>query len=246
MGISEQSRIKSKILSINPKKWWGDDFDIRFYLISKLQNLENKKILDIGGGIGIISSEISRNNCRINLDLDFKDLRTCVKVTDSDINSICSSMIRIPFSDNSFDVVISSSVLQYAKLEDMKQDKMKTNNIIHTYPTVEESVKEIFRVLKPKGKLFLVTQNNSYYNSYMLYYNELQYVIKRYFVNAKITFYNKYPKISKIRKLNMSNVIPKILSRLIGPDNVVKKLSSENSTHNYSVSLFVEAIKQEK
>lgn len=246
MNVSEQSRIKSKILSINPGKWWGNDFDIRFYLISKLQNIENKKILDIGGGIGIVSSEMPQNNCRINLDLDFKDLKTCVKVTDPNINTICSSMIDMPFSDNSFDVVISSSVLQYAKLEDMKSKQMSTTYGIQTYPTVEKSVKEIFRVLKPNGRLILVTQNNSYYNSYMLDYNELQYVMKMYFVGVKITFYNRYPRISKNRKFNMTNVIPKVLGRLIGPDNVIKKLSSDNSTHNYSVSFFVEATKQEK
>jgi|GEM_PF-3567196 ubiquinone/menaquinone biosynthesis C-methylase UbiE len=246
MNVSEQSRIKSKILSINPQKWWGNDFDVRFYLISKLQNLENKKVLDIGGGIGIVSSEIPQSNFRVNLDLDFKDLKTCVKVTDPDIDVICSSMIDMPFSDNSFDVVISSSVLQYAKLEDMKSKQVTITRGIQTYPSVEKSVKEILRVLKPKGQLLLVTQNNAYYNSYMLNYNELQYAIRTYFANAKIIFYNKYPRISKNRKFNMTNVIPKVLGRLIGSDNVIKKLSSETSVHNYSVSFFVEATKEIK
>ncbi|MGI0058276.1 MAG: class I SAM-dependent methyltransferase [Nitrosotalea sp.] len=246
MSIPEQLRIKSKILSINPQKWWGNDFDVRFYLISKLQNLENKKILDIGGGIGIVSSEIRKDNFRVNLDLDCKDLETCVKVTDPDVGGICSSMTDMPFLDNSFDVVISSSVLQYAKLEDMKSKQMTIINGIQTYPNVEKSLKEIYRILKPKGHLYLVTQNNSYYNSYMLDYNELQYATRMYFTDTKITFYNTYPRISKIRKFNMANIIPKILGRLIGPDNVVKKLSRDKSTHNHSLSFFVEATKQEK
>ena len=246
MNIPEQLRIKSKILSINPEKWWGNDFDVRFYLISKLQNIENKNVLDIGGGIGIVSSEIPKNNFRVNLDLDFKDLETCVKVTGPDVGSICSSMTDMPFLDNSFDVVISSSVLQYAKLEDMKSKRMTSISGTQTYPTVEKCLKEIFRILRPKGHLFLVTQNNSYYNSYMLDYNELQYAIRMYFTDTKITFYNTYPRISRNRKFNMTNVIPKILGRLIGPDNVVKKLSRDKSVRNYSLSFFVEATKQEK
>ncbi len=28
----------------------GDDFDVRFFLISKIKKLQNKKILDLGGG----------------------------------------------------------------------------------------------------------------------------------------------------------------------------------------------------
>ena len=34
----EQKEIKSKIQKIDPTKWWGDDYDVRFYLISQLEN----------------------------------------------------------------------------------------------------------------------------------------------------------------------------------------------------------------
>ena len=52
---NEILKIKNNIIKIDPKRWWGDDFDVRFFLISKLEEFENKIILDIGGGIGIIS-----------------------------------------------------------------------------------------------------------------------------------------------------------------------------------------------
>jgi ubiquinone/menaquinone biosynthesis C-methylase UbiE len=238
--------IKNKIIQIDPKRWWGDDFDVRFYLISKLLNLEKKKILDIGGGIGIISSEIPQNNFRVNLDLNFDDLKTCGEVTDSYIDNVCASMKDIPFSDNSFDVVVSSSVLQYAKSEDMKLKKMSIIDNIQTYPTVEKCIKEIIRVLKPNGKLFLVTQNNSYYNSYMLNYDELQYSINKYFSNVDIGFYNTYHKILKdSRKLNMANVIPKLLSRIKDDESIIQSLYKTKSKNNYSVSFFVEASKKD-
>ena len=43
MKVSEQERIKSKIFSINREKWFGSNFDVRFYLISKLKQ-QNKRI----------------------------------------------------------------------------------------------------------------------------------------------------------------------------------------------------------
>ena len=34
--MNERNRIKSKILKYNTNRWWGDDFDVRFFLISKI------------------------------------------------------------------------------------------------------------------------------------------------------------------------------------------------------------------
>ena len=94
MSYSDQERIKSKILAADPKKWWGDDFDVRFYLISQLKKCKNKKILDLGGGIGIISSEIEKNNYCVNLDLSLRDLKLCKNIA-INTNTICSSMAKI-------------------------------------------------------------------------------------------------------------------------------------------------------
>ena len=38
MENSELVNIKNQILKLSPDKWWGDDFDVRFYLISKLSD----------------------------------------------------------------------------------------------------------------------------------------------------------------------------------------------------------------
>jgi ubiquinone/menaquinone biosynthesis C-methylase UbiE len=242
MKISEQEKIKRKIFSINQDKWFGSDFDVRFYLISKLHNQQNKKILDIGGGIGIISSEVSKRNDIVNLDMDLKDLTTCIQ-TNKKIKCICGSMKKLPFLDKSFDVVISSSVIQYGKLEDKK---LKQNMDIKAYPSVEKSIQEIYRVLKPGGLLFLVTQNNSYYNTYMLDYNELNQVLKRWFSSVKISFFNTYPRFSKrFRKLDLSVVIPKVKSKIYGIDKTIDSLLTDHARKNYSVSFYVEIKKNE-
>ena len=46
---SEFKRIKEKIQNMDPLRWWGDDYDVRFYLVSKIKKINHKKILDIGG-----------------------------------------------------------------------------------------------------------------------------------------------------------------------------------------------------
>ena len=96
---SERDRIKEKIISVNPSKWWGDDFDVRFFLLSKLKLCKNKKILDLGGGIGIISSELNNENSIVNLDLSYLDLKICKNNFNSNIFSICGNSKNIPFKN---------------------------------------------------------------------------------------------------------------------------------------------------
>ena len=83
MKNSEFNKIKQKIQQVDPIRWWGDDYDVRFYLVSKIKKINHQMILDIGGGIGIISSEINSNNTRINVDFSFSDLVTCKNKVDS-------------------------------------------------------------------------------------------------------------------------------------------------------------------
>jgi len=246
MKIVEQNRIKLKIQSINPQKWWGDDFDARFYLISRLKNLREKSILDIGGGIGIISSEIDKSNFRINLDFHLDDLITCRNKTDPIVENVLATMKNLPFNDNSFDVVICSSVLQYAKLDDIEKNLVITKNKINEYPSVEKILSEIARVLDKKGMLFLATPNNAYYNTYMLNYLELKGALEDHFSNYSLWFYNTFPRLNKKhRKLNLANVMPKIISKIINSDKLLTKLllKEDDGNEKKSVSFYVEAFK---
>jgi|SaaInlStandDraft_2_1057019.scaffolds.fasta_scaffold08321_2 ubiquinone/menaquinone biosynthesis C-methylase UbiE len=243
MNKSERDRIKEKILLENPNKWWGDDFDSRFYLISKIKSIKNKFILDHGGGVGIISSEINKNNSIVNLDLSFNDLKISNETIKDKIHTICSDVKKLPFKDNSFDFIISSSMLQYIRNNDIKNNQTKKKNSINIFPSVEITLKEIKRILKPNGKIFIITPNNAYYKSYMFNFEELNETIKNNFSTYKIFFYNTYPRLSrKYRKLNFANTIPKLNSKFLSPDKVINSLSKTSSKNNYSVSFFIECI----
>ena len=79
MNNNDLVRIKNKFNLLNSEAYWGDDFDVRFYLISRFSEIKNKNVLDVGGGIGIISSELDKSNFSINFDLSYDDLKKCKK-----------------------------------------------------------------------------------------------------------------------------------------------------------------------
>jgi len=247
MTSSELKRIKEKIISINAERWWGDDFDVRFYLISKLKqrDLKKKLILDVGGGMGIISSELDGSNFRINLDYSLNDLKTCKEKNDSKIHCVCASMTNLPFRKDIFNCVICSHILEIAKSIDIEKDRIENSNRIKLYPTVECVIDEIFSVLSPKGVFFLTTPNNAYYQTTKLDYYELKNSLKNHFKNYSLSFYNTYPRLSKKhKKLNFANIVPKLFSKTVKPEKILNSLVKKDEGKNKeSVSFYVEATK---
>ena len=244
MTESDLKRIKKKFDIINSKLYWGDDFDVRFYLISKFSKIKNKTILDIGGGLGIICSEFDKSNFCINLDISLKDLINCRKSFNNLINELNCSMVDIALKDNSVDYVICAHLLEVAKLIDIESKKTITNKI-EKFPTVDKVIQEIHRVLKYDGILLLTTPNNAYYRSSKLTYDELKFHLKQYFKDFSLYFYNTFPRLtSKTRKLNMANVLPKIMTKIMDREKIIQSLiHKDNRVSQYSVSFFVEAKK---
>ena len=240
MYLSERDRIKSKIQYVATSKWWGDNFDVRFFLISQIKKIQKSSILDIGGGIGIICSELDNSNLRVNLDNSFDDLKICRNRINSEIQNICASMTYLPFRDNCFQYVICSNVLEVAKELDKKKGLEKRTYESIVYPTVNKILSEANRVLLPNNFIYITTPNNAYYNSQKLTFKELQDALNTIFSSFEIYFFNTFPRLSKNkRKLNMANVIPKALSKFSNPDKVITGLLKKNVKNHYSVSFYV-------
>ena len=221
-------------------RWWGDDFDVRFYLISRIKHFQRKKILDVGGGIGIISSEMNYNNIRINLDLSFNDLKICQKNIDKKIDVVCGSMTNLPFKEEVFDAIICSNLLEEAKKIDIEKES-NIEKSLSNYPTIEKTLEEIRNILKKNGILYLTTPNNKYYNTIKLTFQELHCTLNKKFSEVEIYFFNTYPKLGNNRKLNFANIIPKLKSKISNPDKIIQKLIKTKSKCDYSVSFYVEA-----
>ena len=245
MSDSDLERIKKKFNSLNSKAYWGDDYDVRFYLISKFPEIKNEMILDIGGGVGIISSEFDKSNFCVNLDISYQDLKKCKNVFKNSINVLNGSMTNVALKDNSFDYVVCAHLLEVAKTFDIENENVIKNEI-NKFPTVSKVLEEINRILKPNGILLLTTPNNEYYKSIKLTYNELKLHLKQFFENFSIKLYNTYPRLhSKNRKLNMANVLPKLMTKLSNREKIIQEslMKSDNGKDKYSVSFFVEAKK---
>jgi 2-polyprenyl-3-methyl-5-hydroxy-6-metoxy-1,4-benzoquinol methylase len=240
-NLIDRKKIILKIKQLNSKNWWGDEFDVRFYLLSKIKLIKNKSILDIGGGIGIISSEINPNNLIVNLDVSFNDLKLC-KNNFANVNVVCGSMTNLPFKEKSFNIVVCAHLLEVAKLLDLNSKSQLNQNEETKFPTVQKTLSEITKSTSKKGKIFLTTPNNARYQTSKLNYHELKNAIKEYFTKYEIFFYNTYPKLSnKNRKLNLANILPKIFSKIINDEKLLKLLlSKDNGNGKNSVSFYVE------
>lgn len=244
--MSDLEIIKSKFQKIDSKRWWGDDFDVRFFLINMLKKIEGSIVLDLGGGIGIILSEVSESNLRINIDFAFEDLLKCKKEF-AKIECICASMNFLPFKNNSIDNIVCANLLEVAKTMDIESKKVVIDNDGKHYQTVIETLKEIKHTLQNNGKMFLTTPNNKYYQTTKFEYKELESNLSKVFNEFSIKFFNTFKKLSeKHRKLNLANVMPKILSKFSNRSKIMNLLITDKPENEYSVSFYVEAIKKDK
>lgn len=120
-------------------------------------------VLDAGSGTGlvtfglldagykpckIIAYDLSLNSLRVSRDQAKKEKRhKSVK-----INELQGNILKLPFADETFDIVLTCGVLEYVSLED--------------------GLRELARVLKPKSKLVLIPVKPSFVGSVLeLLYN---------------------------------------------------------------------------
>ncbi len=115
-----------------------------FSLINELEidtilpHINNKKVLEVGCGTGLILQEINKHASEaIGIDISEKMLDIS---RNKNLNVLNADINKIPFSDGYFDVVYSFKVLSHIK-------------------NIESAIKEMTRVTKPTGKLFLEFYN---------------------------------------------------------------------------------------
>ena len=100
-------------------------------------NLSPRKVVDIGSGVGLSTKsllEMHSNSEFYMIDHSHVSLSSNI-LKNKNVSPVCASFKDIPFEDNTFDFVFSSSAL-------------------HWELDIQSSFKEIYRILKPGG-LFL-------------------------------------------------------------------------------------------
>jgi len=117
---------------------------IRYFALKNILQKEigiNDFVLDLGGFDGVLSKYISnhRGAFPIVVDLDFAGLVLAKK---SGLATVLSSVMNLPFTDDSVDVVMCLDLIEHLDDESALLD-------------------EAFRVLKPNGKLILTTPSEA-------------------------------------------------------------------------------------
>jgi len=109
----------------------------------KDKNLDGLLLLDAGCGTGWFSKKAVERGAKVtSMDLGEKLLAQVAKKCES--TRVVGSILEMTFSDNTFDVVVSSEVIE------------------HT-PDPFQAMQEMYRVLKPGGTLILTTPNKWWY-----------------------------------------------------------------------------------
>ena len=90
----------------------------KWELIQSNYNFRGKKVLDVGCGTGIITKEISKITEVIGIDSSKEMVKLAKK---KGINCILGDALNLKFNDKSFDVVISTTVMQDIKRENWKK-----------------------------------------------------------------------------------------------------------------------------
>ena len=159
-----------------------------------LQIDEDSLVLDAGSGTGIVTMSLQDAGYKpkrtIAFDLSFNSLRLSReqfrkdKKTDArSISTTQGNVLKLPFADETFDVIITCGVLEYVPLDD--------------------GLKELARVLKPEAKLVLMPVKPSLVSSVLEFlYNfrihplkDVRRISQRYF---KIVGNHRFPMIEPI------------------------------------------------
>lgn len=156
----------------------SSQYHVPLKIISKYFSKEefmNKKILDWGCGIGHFSYMLMKKGFEVHgysytiADDCSKMQKILKKQFNKDWHLKSASdqdPVKLPYSDNSFDAVISLGVLEHVK-------ETKGNEL--------SSLKEIHRILKPQGTLFIFHLPNRY--------SWIEFVTR---LGVKMKFMNKY------------------------------------------------------
>ena len=113
---------------------------------------EQSKVLDIGCGFGLQSimfflcgiQNVYACDIAIRKLKDFRKLVAVLSINTDDIKIFCCNGCSTPFKNKYFDLIFISSVLSHVETADLL-------------------LYEIYRILKPEGKLFLSDENNCFF-----------------------------------------------------------------------------------
>ena len=151
----QRSTSRSDTVETDLLLWWEDFYLPLFeYVLPKMGNLEGKKVLELGTGTGGTATLLAKRGASvIGIDLlPFRLAEAQARAAEHEvaeaINFALMDAMHLAFPDNTFDFIISKSVLVFTD---------------HSH-----TAKECYRVLKPGGKAVFM-ENMRYHPAVWLY-----------------------------------------------------------------------------
>ena len=151
----QRSTSRSDTVETDLLLWWEDFYLPVFeYVLPKMGNLEGKKVLELGTGTGGTATLLAKRGASvIGIDLlPFRLAEAQARAAEHEvaeaINFALMDAMHLAFPDNTFDFIISKSVLVFTD---------------HSH-----TAKECYRVLKPGGKAIFM-ENMRYHPAVWLY-----------------------------------------------------------------------------
>lgn len=128
--------IKLEKIFVNRKKEAEKNIKIAEQLFSQIDLSNVKKVLEVGCGIGVLSSYLAKeygwNVTGIDLDPEQIERAKKDNKENENLRFLEADVTKLPFENNEFDMVLSFDVL-------------------HHIPNWDKALNEIRRVLSPKG-----------------------------------------------------------------------------------------------
>ena len=188
-----------------------------------------KKHLDVGCAGGTFVNFLDKNKLSYGADISLNQIEYAKKKYQTKKHKFfLIKNNKLPFNDKSFDVVTNLQLMEHLPLEDNKK-----------------LLKEVKRVLKPKGKLIITTPN--YFGPWVILERIVNLLGKVKYDEQHITFFNKKKMISFLDKLGFKN-ISVTTNMFLSPffaifgwsfPNIVQKFEDRFLNHSFKFFLFV-------
>lgn len=138
-------------------KWAGEINDLEtnkrlrvvFGNFLKSNNIKFKKFLEVGCGMGYFSNKATQLGARVTgVDVGANLIKMC-RATNKKAKFLVASASDLPFKDNTYDVLLSTEVIEHVEMQSL-------------------ALKEMVRVLKPRGIMVITTPNRIFKTAFDL------------------------------------------------------------------------------
>lgn len=171
--------------------------------ISIDKDMDNRKLLEIGCGRGGFSNYLSM------LTLSLKSIHAC------DFSNSAIEIAKSKFGDNDGKIIWKQEDVQKLTFDDNYFDTIVSCETIEHVPNPDIAIKELFRVLKPGGRLFLTCPN--YFNFFGLWCVYRYLIGKPYTEGQPYVNYPIYPLLLKWIDKSGLTIEQSYTSRLVLP-----------------------------